>query len=466
VASAAEAIVAPIREAAVRAGVPELWRWWTSELLGMLPDTWRERLSSRGVTLVSREGDGWRTLRPVGGQLLETGQIHFGAADMAGRREMFRRLDREAGGGAANVWLVLPDEDVLIRAATLPLAAEESLREAVGFELDRLTPFAEEQACYDHRVTGRDAGANRISIEVAVAMRASVESRLAELRDLGATVLGIGVASDLAGSAAPFNLLAPQSRERPARSRAAMAARYLAALTAVLALVALVYPVWQKREKVIELLPRLEKAKAGAEVADRLAKEIEKLAAEHNFLLSKKQGQYPTVTLLEDLSRLLPDSTWVQQLDIKAGPKMRELQISGETGSSSQLIELLEKSGSLANASFKSPVTKGVTPNTERFLIAAEVKPRPLPDPIPEAVLLANRKTAPQDARGTGAPAPASETSAPAPSTATPTPGAAPAATRTVAPPPAAAGASTPPPAPLKPTYPTLPPGSRPVPQG
>jgi len=207
--------------------------------------------------------------------------------------------------------------------------------------------------------------------------------------------------------------------------------------------VALLFPLWQKREAVISLQPRLDTAKAGADVADRLAKEIEKLASEHNFLLAKKQGQHPTVMLIEDLSRLLPDSTWVQQLDIKTGPKIRELQLAGETGSSSQLVELLEKSGSLANANFKSPLTKGVTPGTERFLIAAEVKPRALPEPIPENALVkapdgppvvtpgAPAAAAPAgtsaspDTAGTVAPAVAP---APAPAPTTPAPAAKPAA--------------------------------------
>jgi Tfp pilus assembly protein PilN len=200
-------------------------------------------------------------------------------------------------------------------------------------------------------------------------------------------VLGVGVEGDLGNAAVPFNLLAPESRDSPAKSRAVVVARALAVVAAILALVALAYPLWQKREAVIDLQPRLDRAKASADVADRLAQEIEKLASEHNFLVSRKQGQYPAVVLLEDLSRLLPDATWVQQLDIKAGPKFRELQLAGETGSSSQLVEVLEKSGSLVNANFKSPLTKGVTPGTERFLIAAEVKARALPEPMPEASL-------------------------------------------------------------------------------
>ena len=394
-ASLAESLLAPVREAADRAGVAAFLRWWRSELAALAPAGWRERFDTRRVSFVSAGADEWRLLRPAAGGLAEAGRAKLGSLDAAARRAALRRLVGAAPGDAANVWLVLGAGEVLLREAAMPLAAEEAVRDAVGFELDRLTPFTAEHACFDVRVTGRDAAAQRLALQLAVAPRAPVAARLAELREMGATVLGVGVPGDLGSASAPFNLLAPEDRDRPAVSRATMVARALAGVAAVLAAAALAYPLWQKREAVIALQPRLERAKAGAEVADRLAREIERLAAEHNFVLARKQGQYPAVLLVEDLSRLLPDTTWVQQLDIKAGPKVRELQLAGETGSSSQLIEVLEKSGSLANASFKSPLTKGVTPNTERFLVAAEVKPRPLPEPRPEASLVAAPPAAP-----------------------------------------------------------------------
>lgn len=386
-ASGADSIFAPVFAAADRAGLTEFLRWWKAELEAMIPVEWRERLASRGTAFVDVQADVWRALRPSSGSLVELGRANLGELDLAARRVAFRHLVRESAGGTLNVWLVLPQEELLTRSVTLPLAAEEALRDAVGFELDRLTPFSAEQACFDFRVTGRDAAAQRLSLDLAVTALRPVAARLEQLRGMGATVLGVGVAGDIATSTAPLNLLDPEERDSPATSRTALAARVLAAVAGTLAVIALAYPIWQKREAVIELQPRLDRAKAGADVADRLGKEIEKLASEHNFLLAKKQGLHPTVTLVEDLSRLLPDTTWVQQLDIRAGQKVRELQIAGETGSSPQLIEVLEKSGSLVNASFKSPLTKGVTPGTERFLIAAEVKPRPLPEPMPESEL-------------------------------------------------------------------------------
>jgi general secretion pathway protein L len=354
----------------------------------------------------------------------------------------FRRLLAELPTAAGNVWLVLPRESVLVREVHMPLAAEEALREAVGFDLDRLTPMPAEQAWFDYQVTGRNVATQRLMLRLAVTPRAPVEARLAELREMGAAVLGVGLMDDVAASTSPMNLLPQEQRDRPATSQAAIVARVLAAIAAALAVAALVYPLWLKREAVIALHPRLEKAKAEAEISERLGKEIEKLASEHNFVLGKKHAQIPVVTLMDDLSRLLPDTTWVQQLDVKTGPKSRELQLAGESGSSSQLIEVLEQSGIFANASFKSPLTKGATPGTERFLLAADVKPKPLPDPLPEAALLARPDTVtpslpppqpaapstvvppPASAPGVTVPSPQGATPATAPGATSPAPGA------------------------------------------
>jgi general secretion pathway protein L len=447
-ASPAESVLAPLREAASRAGLTDFLRWWKGELAALVPPTWRERLGKGGVAYVAVRDNEWRVLRPSQGSLAEAGRVALGSLDTPGRRTAFRRLLEDgSGGGAANVWLVLEPGDVLVRTVALPLAAEEALRDAVGFELDRLTPFSADHACFDFRVTGRDAAVQRLTIDLAVTARAPVSSRLAELRELGAAVLGVGVATDLATSGAPLNLLSPEERERPATSRSVVAARALAAVAAALALVVLAYPLWQKREAVIDLQPRLEKAKASAEVTERLVKEIEKLAAEHNFLVEKKHAQRPAVVLLEDLSRILPDTTWVQQLDIKSNPKFRELQIAGETGSSSQLIEVLEKSGSLANASFKSPLTKGVSPGTERFLVSAEVKPRPLPAPMPESALM-EAPAAPPGPTPAAALPPAATPASPPPAA---TPASPPPAATPASPPPAVTPASPPPATPAQP---------------
>ena len=154
--SLAESILAPVREAAGRAGLTDFLRWWRSELAALVPARWRERFESSGVAYLGAEADAWRVLRPVSGSLVEAGRASFGGLDAPGRRAALRRLVEPVAGGAPNVWLVLPADDVLRREVAMPLAAEEALRDAVGFELDRLTPMTADHACFDFRVKGRD----------------------------------------------------------------------------------------------------------------------------------------------------------------------------------------------------------------------------------------------------------------------------------------------------------------------
>ena len=63
--------------------------------------------------------------------------------------------------------------------------------------------------------------------------------------------------------------------------------------------------------------------------------------------------------------------------------KAREVQITGETASSSKLIELLEQSTLLQNAAPRGTVTRGSQPGSERFMIAAEARSRPQPEARP-----------------------------------------------------------------------------------
>ena len=70
--------------------------------------------------------------------------------------------------GRDQVRLVLTPEQALLKTITLPLATEENLREVVGFELDRHTPFTPDQAYYDVQIVRRDPQNEKIVVSLAV----------------------------------------------------------------------------------------------------------------------------------------------------------------------------------------------------------------------------------------------------------------------------------------------------------
>lgn len=365
-----------------RQKLESFWRWWTGEAAQMVPERFAALGGASRVPQVAVEGDRLALVEPKA-----AGAAQDGVAipqDPQQARAAVRRMLERAGEARGRARLVLAKNEALVRRATMPAATEENLAQVLSFEMDRLTPFRSDEVYFDHRVVARDAAAATLVVLVAVARRDIVDSRVELLRSLGVTVEGVGVREEAAHGAA-LNLMPPELRGQRETERERVAKRALLGVAGLLLLAVLLYPPYAKREAIKSLHPVEARAQAEAQATSKLAQELERLVDEHNYLLAKKHGTPPALAYIEEISRLLPDSTWVQQLDLKVAGKTRELQITGETASSSKLIEILEQSTLLKNATPRGTVTRGSQPGTERFAIAAEATGRPLPEPVPVA---------------------------------------------------------------------------------
>src|SRR5258706_8963408 len=117
--------------------VARFFQWWLGELSGLLPASWRNALVDRPEELTVRFEAGAVTLWREGGEapLLSLGDELEPVARQAEIARCFARFQVPP-----RVSLRLPFERVLRRRLTLPLAAQENLRQVLGFELDRQTP--------------------------------------------------------------------------------------------------------------------------------------------------------------------------------------------------------------------------------------------------------------------------------------------------------------------------------------
>ena len=151
----------------------------------------------------------------------------------------------------------------------------------------------------------------------------------------------------------------------------------------VFAIVAVVLPLWQKRDYAIALIQRAQAAQQQAMVSERLRGELEKAASDYNFVLDRKYAWPPIVRVLETMTSVLPDDTWITQLEIRTLPKGRdrdrELVIRGESGNAGKLIPILEDSGLVAQVAPRSPVTKIQPGPGEIFDLGAQLKPTAKP---------------------------------------------------------------------------------------
>lgn len=347
------------------------WRWWSGELRELVPKWLLHSAGSSDHALLIEIGlQSVVVRRWIQGALVELGRLDLRAGDHAGRNIAFQALITKLRKRDDRIALWLADSQFLTKQIELPLAAEENLRQVLAFEMDRHTPFKADQVYFDFRITRRDSQNQRLMVDLVVAPRVAVDPSLDQLARCGVPAHAVYVASATAPAEDAIDLM-PQEHRVAKTSMQLWVNLALLGLAAVLAISAIAIPIWQKRRVAIALAPKVEQAKLQATATDALRREWEKLSAEYNFVLEKKRAVPPLVMQLDELSRLLTDDTWVQQFDLKG----KELQIQGETASSSKLIALVESSNMLSEASFRSPLTKGQAPNSERFHLGGEVKP-------------------------------------------------------------------------------------------
>ncbi len=348
------------------------WRWWSSELIALVPQRLRQSSANAANGLLIEVTPQAVILRRwLQGSLTEQGRVDRQSGGHDTQGIAFQALFSKLHKRDEQVALWLAETQCLVKQIELPLAAAKNLRQVLGFEMDRHTPFKAEQVYFDFRVLRVDNQKNRLAVKLVVVPRSEMDGSLDLLERWGAPANAAYVAIAVPNGDA-INLM-PAERNTAQTSRLRGINPGLLLLTLTLAMAAITIPIWQKRHAVIALLPIVDRAKQQARETDALRREQERLAAEFNFMLDKKQAVPPLVILLDELSRLLPDDTWVQQFNLKG----KELQIQGETGSSSKLIALIESTRILHDANFRSPLTKGNMPNSERYHLMAAIKTVP-----------------------------------------------------------------------------------------
>jgi Tfp pilus assembly protein PilN len=165
-----------------------------------------------------------------------------------------------------------------------------------------------------------------------------------------------------------INLLPPEERWQP--SRATRAPVYaLGTLAALLALTAAAHG-WIEDAFYGRALDRqIQAVDAPAQQVLRQSQQASNLAAREATLESIRAGDWQKLRILQELTRLLPDGTWLQDLQI--GPD--SLQMYGYSNHAADLVPPLENSPYFSQVEFTSPITRD-NQNREIFRIRMRLK--------------------------------------------------------------------------------------------
>jgi general secretion pathway protein L len=349
--------------------LPRFFAWWWGELRPLLPARWRKLLAVEDAQILLEAGaDQLHVHRLLGSDSRELAQLPLVEPEALGAA-----LDAALGEEQITLprVLLLPPGMVLRRVLTLPTAALDNLRTVLGFELDRQTPFKPEQVVFDSRVLPHEPGAKLVPVELALVPRDRLQQALAGIGPLAATLGAVDVrGSD--GRRRGYNLLPPEQRRGRSNARLLLHLGLVAA--SLLFLLLAMGRLLENREAAVAALgEQSESVQREARAVARLRDSLEEAAEAANFLAIEKSRQPSMVLLLDDLTRRLPDDTWLERLSFGRG----EVSLSGQSGQAAKLLEILQESSLLRSPALSGPIQPDARSGKDRFNITAGYGPEP-----------------------------------------------------------------------------------------
>ncbi len=347
----------------IRAQLREFFDWWNTGLAQGLPARWRGR-----------------SLLPEQWLLLEQQEGHFTVTLNGGDKAVTTPFDPAEGSAALSDWpaglrhallsravpkvLRLREEQILGAVTTYPPSARAQLQRIARFDVDRLTPFKNEDVYASAQILGADE--KQLQVRLLVARRSDVD-RLCDL------LLPLGVSIDIVDCvSAPYLETGCNLIETPGRrpSFVPSTQRWLLAMTCLLATLA--FPLreaWQLNDAIEALQAISEKAQAAAAQTAKLREQIEARQHARAFLTEREQHYVRAVDVLRAVTHALPDHAWLHRFELKGDT----LVLQGESREGAVLPVMLEATGVITEPRFTSPLVRNPGSNAERFTLGAGI---------------------------------------------------------------------------------------------
>ncbi|GAB4261562.1 MAG: PilN domain-containing protein [Methylomicrobium sp.] len=350
----------------------QFWRWWSRELIGMMPEKVRHFINEKPGRLIVRFFENEFEVQFQSDR--DAQYVGRFASSEEGVQRFRQHLEGDERLMQADIVIRLAEQDALTRKLVFPIIAAENIDQVIAYELDRYTPFNADQAYFAVKILDRNKLSGQVVVMLAVTPKERLDALIGPFRNGGIPMAAADVEhvdSEADGYEPAYNLL-PLSCRKKAPVLPRVVNGVLIALFCALLIASMVVPVWRQGRAVEKLQNLVVDMEREARNVENLQKEADRLIAQTQLLIQKKQDQPPILEMLNELSRLIADDTSLTYLQYANG----RLQFQGQSPAASTLIGILENSPLFTNARFVSPVTQDPRNGFERFQITADVTRR------------------------------------------------------------------------------------------
>ncbi|WP_333874306.1 PilN domain-containing protein [Methylobacter sp.] len=357
--------------------IKKFFRWWLRELDFLVPEKIRQLVNEKqGFIIVRPEGNRLALTYLLNDQAESLAILERNVSGIAQYKALLAKDERLA---KADLILRLSGNEAIQKELALPAAVKENLSQVIAYELDRYTPFKAEQVYFAVKPLKGEHEPGQMRVMLVLTPRETLDALYEDVKAMGMSPLFVDyqeTPNDLEQRYEGYNLLPEDLRDKPANTPRLVYTGLIAAICLLLG-AALIFPVWFESHTVNVLQEKIDAVEKDAKEVKALQLEIDAMIHETQLLIEQKNAAPTIVDMLNTLSLLIKDNTWLSYLQYADG----HLQIQGESPAASALLGALEDSKLLANASFVSPVTQDKISGQERFQITVDVTPAVAPSP-------------------------------------------------------------------------------------
>ena len=331
----------------------------------MLPVRWLAWLRRQPDTVTVEQQDGILIFRRyTGADRRLSAERTVSMEDKSEKTSVKEWLNEQAE--PLNLILLLPRESQLQKQLTYPLAAEKELLSVLEFDMDKQTPFTNDKVYFDYIITGRDNAGDQLHITLCLVLRDVLHKHLDAIGFLDRKPEA--ATTDPDASMEHVNLMPPADGNANKSSGQPLAYICLAAF--LLFIMALYLPLLRYDSIIGQFENRVERARSEAMHVQALENKKRTVLKRSEFLSNQAQRQIPPLKIIRELTRRLPDNTWINRLSIRSG----EIQVHGESQAAAAVVQLIEESDYFEQTQFRSPVTKNSSTGKDQFHIAAKLR--------------------------------------------------------------------------------------------
>ena len=346
--------------------VGQFFDWWIEELKQALPEKWQEKLQHAMRRLTFEVRNGSLVLAADENHLLSgLGELPA-SPDKSLQKQQVEDLVEQNDMSQAPRFLLIDADRFLVKEISLPVAAEPNLRQVLTFEMDRQTPFKASGVYFDWKILERGRAGGQLSLMLYVIPRAEVDGNVEALGDLGKQLSGIDIRDE--GQTLGVNLL-PQEQRHRVVNRKARTNYILAGAVVLLLALTMTFSLYLRKHQVAELEDAIADVRGEANQVARIRSQIEGASEAAGFLATRRAESPLAVELLADVTRILPDDTYLDRLVINKS----SVQMQGKSQNAQRLIELVNESGFLEAASFRGSTRLDARTGLEIFEINAQI---------------------------------------------------------------------------------------------